>query len=81
MATNLDGVILSGGSGKQLARTLPNQVLGMKAVVNADGVVITCDPPTELSSLYLKDYWVTFKPTSQGEIRHPYDGEHMTFLV
>lgn len=78
---DLTGVILSGGQGKQLARTLPNPVTGLTAVNTADGILLNCDAPTEISSLYLKDYWITFKPSSQGTPQHPYDGEHLIFAA
>lgn len=67
------------GQGKQLARTTPIQVTGLKAVGENGGVALSIDPPSEASYAYLKDYWVTFKKASQGAILHPYDGEHMVF--
>lgn len=67
------------GQGKQLARTTPIQVTGLKALGENGGVSLSIDPPSEASYAYLKDYWVTFKKASQGAILHPYDGEHMVF--
>ncbi len=67
------------GQGKQLARTTPIQVTGLKAVGENGGVALSIDPPSEASYAYLKDYWVTFKKASRGAILHPYDGEHMVF--
>lgn len=67
------------GQGKQLARTTPIQVTGLKAVGQNGGVALSINPPSEASYAYLKDYWVTFKKASQGQIQHPYDGQHMVF--
>jgi len=67
------------GQGKQLARTTPIQVTGLKAVGENGGVALSIDPPSEASYAYLKDYWVTFKKASEGAILHPYDGQHMVF--
>ena len=77
---DLSNIILGGGGqGKQLANTTPDQVTGFKAVSAEEGILLTIDPPTQESSPYLKDYWVTFKIASEGEIQHPYDVGHMIF--
>ena len=76
---DLNGVILWGGSGKELTRTLPNPATGFKATVEERGIVLSCDGPSEVSGAYLKDYWVVYKKVSEGEIEHPYDGEHLIF--
>lgn len=66
------------GGGSSILTT-PIQVTGLKAVGQDGGVLLTCDPPTEASYPYLKDYWVTFKKASEGAIQHPYDGRHRIF--
>lgn len=77
---DLSNIILGGGGqGKQLARTTPDQVTGLQAVSSEEGILLSVDQPTEESYEYLKDYWVTFKLASEGEIQHPYDGEHIIF--
>ena len=77
---DLSNIILGGGGqGKQLARTTPDQVTGLQAVSSEEGILLSVDRPTEESYEYLKDYWVTFKLASEGEIQHPYDGEHIIF--
>lgn len=67
------------GQSKQLARTTPIQVTGLKAVGQDGGVALNIDPATEASYPYLKDYWVVWKKVSDGPIQNPYDGQHMTF--
>ena len=77
---DLSNIILGGGGlVKQLANTTPDQVTGLQAVSSEDGILLSVDQPTEESYEYLKDYWVTFKLASEGEIQHPYDGEHIIF--
>lgn len=77
---DLSNIILGGGGqGKQLARTTPDQVTGLQAVSSEEGILLSVDQPTEESYEYLKDYWVTFKLASEGEIQHPYDGEYIIF--
>lgn len=74
-------ILGTSGQGKQLARTTPIQVTGLKALGQDGGVLLTCDPPTEASYPYLQDYWVVWKKKSEGPIQHPYDGKHMTFAA
>lgn len=64
------------GGGSSLFTT-PDQVTGLQAVNTEEGIWISIDFPTEQSYPYLKDYWVTFKPASEGEIQNPYDGEYI----
>lgn len=66
------------GGGSSLFTT-PDQVTGLQAVSSEEGILLSVDQPTEESYEYLKDYWVTFKLASEGEIQHPYDGEHIIF--
>ena len=66
------------GGGSSLFTT-PDQVTGLQAVSSEEGILLSVDQPTEESYEYLKDYWVTFKIASEGEIQHPYDGGHMIF--
>lgn len=74
-------ILGNGGQGKQLARTTPIQVTGLKAVGQDGGVLLTCDPATEASAPYLKDLWVVWKKKADGPIQNPYDGQHMTFAA
>lgn len=74
-------ILGTSGQGKQLARTTPIQVTGLKAVGQDGGVLLTCDPVTEASAPYIQDYWVTWKKASEGPVAHPYDGAHMTFAA
>lgn len=72
------GKSIGGGSS---ILTTPIQVTGLKAVGQDGGVLLTCDPVTEASYPYLKDYWVVWKKVSDGPIQNPYDGQHMTFAA
>lgn len=74
-------ILGTSGQGKQLARTTPIQVTGLKAVGQDGGVLLTCDPATEASAPYLKDLWVVWKKKADGPIQNPYDGQHMTFAA
>ena len=67
------------GGGSSLFTT-PDQVTGFKGEVSEEGIELRVDKPSEMSDLYLKDYWVTFKPSSQGDVEHPYDGNHLIFM-
>ena len=67
------------GGGSSLFTT-PDQVTGFRGEASEEGIELRVDKPSEMSDLYLKDYWVTFKPSSQGDVEHPYDGSHLIFM-
>lgn len=66
------------GGGSSILTT-PAQVTGLKATGKDGGVALSIDAPTGISYPYLKDYWVVWKKKSDGDILHPYDGQHMIF--